>query len=65
MSEFELEEDDVDLLTESKDLTKTIREYGNDLNKNERISQVLANEALLTDLEEESHSFVDEPVISP
>jgi len=65
VSEFELEEDDVDLLTESKDLTKTIREYGNDLNKNERISQVLANEALLTDLEEESHSFVDEPVISP
>ncbi len=58
------EDKDIDLLKESWDLTDTLQKYWNDLDKDERLSQALANEKLLTKKEQETHNIQDEPVIT-
>ena len=63
VSEIPPEDDPIDLFAEAKDLTETIIAYTDDLDKNERLSQALANDQLLSASEQEAHSIADEPVI--
>jgi hypothetical protein len=51
------------LLNEATDLTETIQDYASDLDKQERLSQALANPKLLTNLEQVDHHKKDEPLI--